>query len=244
MNPRLRPWQGRTLPLSYARVTNVDCRRTARGLSRKAAELPLENLPHETEEVVEPGPRGEDQSGAQEHHPDSVDRDPEERVVEDEGRDPDIQEQGLRLPQFRGRDDHPFRGGHPAQCRDADLPADHDDRHPRGDPARRDEHDHRGAYEQLVGQRVEQFSQGRDHLVAPRDVAVAEVRDRGDEEQGERRHRTREGDLPARGREKDDDHHRDRQDPQQRQNVGCAQAGVAAHSTTEYCLYRSITRRT
>ena len=244
LNSRLRPWQGRTLPLSYARVMNVDCRRTARGLSRKPATLPLEDLPDEAEEVVEPGPRGEDQPGAEEHHSHAVDRYPQDRVMEDEGRDPDIQEQGLRLPQFRGGDDHPFRGGHPAQRRDADLPADHDDSHPRRDPARRDKHRHRGAHEQLVGQRVEQLAQGGDHVVAPRDITVEKVGDRGDDEQGEGGHRTREGDLPSRGREEDEDHHRDREDPQQRQDVGCVQAGVAGHSAAEYCRYRSITRRT
>jgi len=52
-----------------------------------------------------------------------VNRNPEDRVMEDKGRDPDIQEKRFGLPQFRGGDDHPFPSRPPAQRRYADLPA-------------------------------------------------------------------------------------------------------------------------
>ena len=82
-------------------------------------------------------------------------------------------------------------------------------------PVQRHERDQRGDDQQLVRERVHQLAERRHRVARAREVAVDEVRQRG-----EREHDRREHVAVARVAEQRHDQHRHEHDPQHRQHVG------------------------
>ena len=84
LNSRLRPWQGRTLPLSYARITRSHFRRKPNDLSM------FEELLNEPKEIVQPGPGGQHNPDGKNAKTNFLNRKPESRVMQYQHRHADI----------------------------------------------------------------------------------------------------------------------------------------------------------
>ena len=108
----------------------------------------------------------------------------------------------------------PWLDGDRAQARHRELPPDDDADGPRVGLLQVHERDERGRDEELVRDRIQQHPDRRHLLVAPREPAVRPVRDRGQEEDGER-------EVLARGqlRQEEDDEERNEEDPEEREGV-------------------------
>jgi hypothetical protein len=151
------------------------------------------NLLPESNEIVARGPE------RQHHHePDRHERDPVHRkeisvvdgpllpaMVENYRHDGDNLHNHFELAEIAGFNREAFGSGNAAQPTDQELPADYDD----GDPGchqRRvelNQGDESGSNEQLVGQWVEQHSNGGDLATFAGDVAVDPVGNRSDDKQ-------------------------------------------------------------
>ena len=136
------------------------------------------------------------------------------RLERDQAEDRDDLQAGLRLSQPARRDHDATLGGDRAKARDRELAGDDHHRDPRRKPVERDERDQGGSHQQLVGQRVHQLAESRLLALAPGDVAVEPVGQRGDRKQRRRDHVA----LLRLVQERHHDH-RDHQDPQDREDV-------------------------
>jgi hypothetical protein len=134
--------------------------------------------------------------------------------------DEDVLEDRLQLAARTRRDDRAVARGDGADDRDSKLAAEHDQQDPeratrqwrrtgRGVTALRQdvERDERRREQQLVGDRIDELAEVRDPAVLPRQVAVPQVGERGDQEEDPgdepRRERRHEEQQPDDGREND-----------------------------------------
>jgi hypothetical protein len=163
----------------------------------------------QAEEVVGPGDH------RHRHRRVDEDVDADGRVLErDQPEDRRDLKPRLRLSQPARGDHDPPLSRHRAQPGHGELARDDHHRHPRREPVERDERDERRRHQQLVREWVHQLPEGRLLALAPGDVAVEAVGQRGEREQARRDH------VPLlRLVEERDDDHGDHQDPEHREDV-------------------------
>jgi hypothetical protein len=159
LNPRLRPWQGRTLPLSYSRsaVWGLTYPISATLVKGKVLKLGLKEFP-EPKKIVQPGPDGKSQSSPQEKHTYGMQVDAEIWIMKQQWNGCGYLKAGFVFPQVGGRHVVLITGNEVSQPRYRDLTPHDDAYHPRRHPAVGRQHDKRACHEELIRHRIHDFS--------------------------------------------------------------------------------------